>query len=57
MFLGGAAGGLLGAVYAGVRVGSGDAEARKKVFVPPLIGIALGAAAGALWFEVTRAQR
>jgi hypothetical protein len=57
MFLGGSAGGLLGALYAGARLGSGDAEARRKVLVPPVIGIALGAAAGAIWFEVTHTRR
>lgn len=57
MLLGGLLGGLAGAAYSGARVGSGDSEARKQVFVPPLIGVALGAAAGALWFEVTRQRR
>ena len=55
--LGGFIGLAVGAAYSGARVASGDQRARDHVFAPPLVGVALGAAAGALWYEITRARR
>ncbi len=54
---GGLIGLMVGALYAGADLGKGGPGARDRVLTTPLIGVSIGAAVGALWFEVTRPRR
>jgi hypothetical protein len=57
MVLGALIGGVAASLYAGARVASGASGAREAALRTPLIGAAIGAAAGMLWFEIRGDRR
>lgn len=56
MVAGGLIGGWIGAGFSGVQIARGTPEARNRIFVYPLAGVALGVLIGAAVFREPRAR-